>query len=174
MAATLNAMEANDRYKSLGPEFLTWLYVHIQGEDLPAPESEPGLKISMLGPVVMTSETGEATKMSLAGEEAAAAPELRSGLKAGKRIAQARLQFEVHGDTWVFSLHGETFDFRGMKLPVPKIADADESLAMRVQATQRLSLLVGEMFEAFLLVRLDPAAWKQEAARWKKLATGGK
>lgn len=168
----LSALEIMDRYGSLGPDFLTWVGVHVGREDLPAPASEPGLQASVLGPVVLASELGEATKVTLAGEEAASSPEFAAALRAGKRLMRARLEFTAQDAKWLFTLDAETFDLRSIKLPVPKLPDLDEYLMMRVQATQHLARLVDELFEQFLVLRLDAARWKEELAAWQNGAAG--
>ena len=167
-ARALTTLEILDRYGSLGPDFLTWLAVHAGEEGFAGTPSEPGLMVTVLGPMVFQSDTGEATKMSLAGDEAASAPEVLAALRAGKRLTRAKLQLNAQDAEWVLTLDGETFDFRGLKLPVPKVADLDEYLSLRIQATQHLDLLIRELFEKFLAVRLDPAAWKDEAKSWSK------
>lgn len=160
--AQLSALEAMDRYGTLGPDFLTWLLVHVRRDDLPKPPSEPGLDVSLFGPMMLASESGEATKITLAGEEAAAAPEIEAALRAGKRLMRSKIEFNAQESKWTFALDAETFDLKSMKLPVPKVADLDEYMTMRVQAAQHLAHLIDEMFELFLAVRLDAALWREE------------
>lgn len=165
--AELSYLEIMERYGAFGPDFLTWLAVRTTRDDLPAPPSEPGLKASVHGPMVFESSTGEATRMSLAGEEAASAPEVRAALRAGKRLARSRVEFTAQDATWTFTLDAATFDLRSVKLPVPKIPDLDEYFSQRIQALQHLDRLVRELFELFLPMRLDPSSWKAEVAGWR-------
>ena len=164
----LTVLEILDRYGSLGPDFLTWLAVHCEEEGFAGTPSEPGLSASVLGPMVFTSDTGEATKMSLAGDEAAAAPEVLAALRAGKRLSRARVQLNAQDAEWLFTLEAESFDLKSVKLPVPKVPDLDEYMSLRIQALQHLDRLIYELFEKFLTVRLDPETWKEEAASWRK------
>ncbi len=164
--AEVSVLELMDRYGALGPDFLTWLCVRSNRDDLPAPPSEPGLQVTLHGPMVLTSEMGEATKITLAGDEAAAAPELVSALANGKRLIRSKVDFTAQDSTWVFTLDAETFDLKSIKLPVPKVPDLDEFMSMRVQATQLLSNMIHELFELFLPVRLDPTLWKAEVESW--------
>lgn len=162
----LDNMQILERYAALGPDFATWLLVHARQDDAPAPPSEPGLKIGVLGPLVLEADHAEATKITLSGDEAAAAPEVDAALRTGKRIARARFEFTAQDATWVFTLEAETFDLKSVKVPVPKIPDLDEYISQRVQALQHLARLVDELYEIFLSVRLDPQAWKEEVEGW--------
>lgn len=164
----LAPIEAFQRYASLGPDFLTWLLVRVLDDDVPPPPSEPGLKVDIQGPLLFVGEGGEAKKVTLAGEEAASAPEVASALRQGKRLARGKVIFNAQEDAWAFTLEGETFDLRSIKLPVPAIANRDEYVRMRVESTARLFHLVDDMFEIFLTVRLEPEGWKTEIESWKK------
>ncbi len=166
----LSVLEILDRYGSVGPDFLTWLCVRWMRDDVPAPPSEPGLQVSFLGPVVLGSETGEATKISFSGEDAPSAPEVQAALRQGKRLLRSKLVFTAQDASWQFTLDAETFDLKSIKLPVPKLPDLDEYMAMRVQATQHLARLVEELFELYLPIRLDAVVWKSEVESWKQAA----
>lgn len=168
MAAEVSNLEVLERYAALGPDFLTWLAVRSLRGDLPAPESEPGMEVQLLGPITLAASHGEATKVTLAGDEAASAPEVQSALRQGKRLLRAKVQFDIVDMQYVFTLDAETFDLRSVKLPVPKVPDLDEYLRMRIQALQHLDRVVRELFEVFLPVRLEPAAWKAEVTSWNE------
>ncbi len=162
----LSVLEILDRYGSVGPDFLTWMCVRWLGEGVPPPPSEPGLQISFMGPVVLGSQTGEATKITFNGDDAPSAPEVQAALRQGKRMLRSKVVFTAQDASWQFTLDAETFDLKSIKLPVPKMPDLDEYMAMRVQATQHLSRMVEELFEAFLPIRLDPVVWKSEVESW--------
>jgi len=155
-----------ERYGAVGPDFLTWLCACWVRGETPAPPSEPGLQISLQGPVTLSGQAGEATKVTLSGDDAAGSPEVRAALRQGKRLVRSKLVFTAQDNTWTFTLDAETFDLKSVKLPVPKLADLDEYLALRVQATQHLARLVEELFDGFLPLRLDAAAWKVEVESW--------
>lgn len=170
MAEQLAPLEAFQKYAALGPDFLTWMLVRVLETDLPGPPSELALKVDIQGPLLFASEGGEARKVTLAGEEAASAPEVHAALRQGKRLVRAKLLFTAHEDIWAFTLDAETFDVKSAKLPVPTIADANQYIQMRIESLSRLYHLLDELYEQFLALRLDPVAWKSEAARWKKIA----
>lgn len=171
MSIELSPMEAFQKYAALGPDFLTWLLVHVLEDDFPRPASEPGLKIDIQGPLLFISEDGEARKVTLTGEEAAGAPEVTSALRQGKKLTRAKLIFTAQEDTWAFTLDAEFFDLRSIKLPVPTVPDINQYLQMRIEATMRLYSLVDEIFQdLFLPLRLSPEVWKEEAKSWIKKA----
>lgn len=170
MAMDLAPLEAFERYGALGPDFLTWLLVRVLDDEFQGPPSEPALTADIKGPLVFTSDGGEANKITLAGDEPATAPEVRAALRQGKKLTRAKVLFMAHEDTYQFTLDAETFDLKGIKLPVPTIADADSNMTMRAEATMRLFHLLDEIYEGFLAIRLSPEAWKTEAEKWKKAA----
>lgn len=164
----LAPLEAFQRYAALGPDFLTWLLVRVLDDDLPAPPSEPGLKVDIQGPLVFTGDGAEASKVTLAGDEAAVAPEVISALRQGKKLARAKILLNCMEDQWRFTLDAETFDLRSLRVPVPPVPDPEAYLAMRAEAIMRAYLLVDELFEAFLPARLDAGQWREETAAWRK------
>lgn len=168
MASQLPVLEILERYGSIGPDFLTWLCACWMRGETPAPPSEPGLEIMLQGPVTLAGQAGEATKVTLSGDDAAGSPEVIAALRQGKRLVRSKLVFTAAENSWTFSLDAETFDLKSIKLPVPKIPDLNEYLSLRVQATQHLARILEELFELFLPLRLDAAAWKAEVETWAK------
>jgi hypothetical protein len=164
----LSPLEAFQKYGALGPDFLTWVLIRTLGEGVPAPTSEPALSVNIHGPLVFTGEDGEAKKVTMAGEEAASAPEVNSALRQGKRLTRAKLIFTAQEDTWTFTLDAEFFDLKSIKLPVPAMPDLETYLELRLQSTARLYFLVDELFDLFLKERLDPEGWPAEVKSWKK------
>ncbi len=174
MSPELSPMEAFQKFAALGPDFLTWLLVRVLNDDYPKPASEPGLKIDIQGPLLFISDDGEAKKVTLAGEEAASAPEVASALRQGKKLTRAKVIFTAQEDTWAFTLDAQYFDLKSIKLPVPSIPDLNQYLQMRIEATMRLYSLVDELYtDVFLPIRLSPEAWKEEAKSWVAKAKGG-
>jgi hypothetical protein len=174
MSAELSPLEAFQKYAALGPDFLTWLLVRVLEDDCPRPLSEPGLKVDIQGPLLFISEDGEARKITLAGDEAASAPEVLSALRQGKKLTRAKVIFTAQEDTWTFTLDAQFFDLKSIKLPVPAIPDLNQYLQMRVEATVRLYSLVDEIYtDIFLPLRLSPDAWKEEAKSWIERAKRG-
>ena len=168
----LSPLEAFQRYASLGPDFLTWLLVRVLRDEVPQLQSEPGLTVEMEGPLLFISEGGEATKVTMTGDEAASAPEVVSALRQGKRLARARVILNAMEDVYSFTLLGETFDFKSIKLPVPAMADEVQYFNMRVEAVSRMASYIDELFEIFLQIRLDAEQWQAEAEQWARLAPG--
>ena len=164
-------MQVMERYVALGPDFLTWLFVRILKGDVPPPPSEPALKIDIKGPLQFASDSGEATKVTLAGkDDVPTAPEVFSALRQGKRLFRARLVFNVHSSEQSFTLDASTFDIKSAKLDVPKELGLDEQTFTRHQAVLHLYHLLDELFEGFLPLRLNPDIWKEEIKSWRNLA----
>lgn len=170
--AELSVLEAFERYGSLGPDFLTWLFVSTQTEGDNPSISQYVQEIEFRGPIVLMGEGGEALKVSLSGDEAPNAPEVRSALAEGKRIVRSKLLLTVGADQFQCTLNAESFDLSGLKLPIPKTPDWELFLSDRIQAMQHLYGILDALFEAFLAIRLSPDLWKKEAELWLALAKG--
>ncbi len=168
----LSPLEAFERYAPLGPDFLTWLLVHVVESDLPEISVEPTLKLDIQGPMVFEGGQGEAGKMTLTGEEAATAPEVLSALREGKRLKRAKVLFNADEVAWHFTLDAVTFDLRGSKLPVPNMPDAADQLFIRLESLSQLYAILDELFEKFLQIRLDPETWRQELIFWRQWTQG--
>lgn len=166
--ADLAILQAFERYGALGPDFLTWLFARVVRTEPPECPLDALLEIDIHGPLVLEAAGGEATRVALAGEEAATAPEVRSALREGKRLVRAKLIFKSGTDEFQFTLDATTFDLRGLKVNVPKSADANQVLADRVAAMQRVFDLIDSLFEVFLPLRLDKAVWQEETERWRE------
>jgi hypothetical protein len=164
----LAPLEAYQRYAALGPDFLTWMLARVLDGESPKPPSEPDLDVDIQGPLLFVGEGGEARQVTLAGEEAASAPEVFSALREGKRLSRAKLLFTVHEDTWRFTLDATTFDVKSVKLPVPSIPDTAEFVRLRSESLMRLYQLIDELFEAFLPLRLEPQTWRDEVNSWRR------
>lgn len=171
MASEIGALEAMERYAPLGPDFLTWIAFSVLENRPPELDGVP-LDIAIKGPIVLVSAAGEATKVTLAGEESHGAPEFRSAIAEGKKLVKARLTLTEGADQFEFTFNGETFDFGSVKLPVPKVPDLDQYVADRVTAFQKLADTFDRLYEQFLALRLSPENWKREAATWRKWAKG--
>lgn len=165
--AELSALEAFERFGALGPDFLTWMLVrHL--ENVPIDLDGAPLDLAIGGPLMLEGPSGEATKISLSGEEAASAPEVRSALREGKKLVRARLTITIGADQYVFTLDAGTFDLRAVKLPVPKVPDLDQHMEDRLASMQFLQAMVDRLYEGFLPIRLSPKAWAEEAQMWKR------
>jgi hypothetical protein len=51
---------------------------------------------------------------------------------------------------------------------VPKVADLDEHMSLRVQALQQAAFLVDQLFDLFLPLRADASKWAEEVKGWKE------
>lgn len=153
--------------ESAGREFLTWLLIRIlAGETLDnslrlASTIEPSLRVDIEGPMRFRADGAEAHTLTLAGAEAALAPEALSALRQGKQLIRARIVFVALEDCYRFTFD-EAWAISSIRLPVPAISDADKHFEARMEAMQRLEAILNELWSAFVALRLDDAAWADE------------
>ena len=74
--AELGVLEAFEQYRPLGPDFLTWLAMSARAENSVSLADGTRLELEIRGPLTLAAGTGEATKVSLAGDVAVGAPVL--------------------------------------------------------------------------------------------------
>ncbi|MDX2175132.1 MAG: hypothetical protein SF028_01550 [Candidatus Sumerlaeia bacterium] len=164
--AELGVLEAFEQYRPLGPDFLTWLAMSARAENAVTLADGTRLELEVRGPLALAAGGGEATKVTLAGDDAVGAPELRSALGEGKRLVKARLVLTEGADQYAFTFNAETFDLSALKVPVPRIPDLAQYATDRVTAMQHLFDVVERAYEEFLALRLAPEQWAETVESW--------
>ena len=155
----------------LGNDFLLWL-IYVQGID--GCFTRPELTAYINDRLVLTSssETG-LTKVSFVGDQDARLDEIRTSLRKGKKIIEAKIFLEYQDNDWSLTLKGETFNFASHKCPpvhIEKDAMADEKSESHAVFFERVHLLAEgrRLFDAlltdFLRERLSPL-WGDTAAK---------
>jgi hypothetical protein len=148
----ISPLVANQRYKSNGREFATWLLCEYLSESFPKLESMPSLKGDIHGPLVLQDELG---KLTFQGEDAVDSPEVSAALAAHRQLAKATIALNEHEESWRFTFDSDTFDLKGCILPVPVIPDLNEFLSLRLQAMLRLYDMVDALYSHFLDLEAD-------------------
>lgn len=155
----------------LGNDLLLWL-IYVQGTDggFTCPELTAYINDRLV--LTSSSETGT-TKVSFVGDQDARLDEIRTSLRNGKKIIEAKIFLEHEDNVWSLTLKGDTFNFSAHKCPpvhIEKDAMADEKSERKAVFYERLQLLAegrrlfDELLTRFLHVRLSPR-WGDTAAK---------
>ncbi|GAB4318188.1 MAG: hypothetical protein Kow0059_11510 [Candidatus Sumerlaeia bacterium] len=155
----------------LGREFLTWLL-------LGAMKSGPQFNIKGVGAfelqfdrtIVLEGEDTGARRVTLAGSTVSIAPEVLAALRSGKLVSRARLRFLWDDSTWDVTLNGATFDFSGVRVPVPNVPEVEELFILRLRELEKFLKFFTALFHHFLALRLDGGRWKATLKEFEELA----
>ncbi len=163
--------EANN-LKSLGREFLTWLW--FKSEERNGMIMVPGggeTEVHLVRRLVLESGDGEYAESVVCQGMHADLKEGREALRQGKKIREARLQLTRDAATWEFTFKADRFQFQSMKMPV--VMDLDEEDNRDGRVLERIYLLeavirsMDQLFALFLTLRLSDV-WQQERVRMEK------
>ena len=157
--------------KFLGTEFLTWLWYRAEIDEgtIEIERGHPCLVVFEKD-LLLSGEAGQALASSLKGDSPATAPEAVAALLAGKKVKRARITLEVDATTWQLVLHGETFDWGGLKIDTPPSLPLEEAIPIRLNALEEFERIFGLLYAQFLDLRLNAAHWKKEVAAIRKWA----
>lgn len=158
--------------EELGLDFATWLlHRSVTGGNKVSLSKNLEFDLFVLGPLTLVSDYGEATSITLQGDNPASSPEAGRALNEGKHVAKATMKIIHENQTYDFTFNALTFTCASMKLPpMPKQAPVD-TLLLRLDAFERFEEFWGRVYEEFLTLRLQDKAWKSETTRIRKWVT---
>jgi hypothetical protein len=166
----------------LGPEFLTWLWYKAETDhgriDLTASLFDAGqipigdladahrvVTVAMADQILLSTDgPGMSTTDAFRGDAPDLSPEAAAALANGKLLHRAKIT--LNGDDtaqWPLTLHAQTLDLAGIKIPTPPLPDFEDNATTRLRALDDLETLLHTAFTAFIALRLTPEAWQAEA-----------
>jgi hypothetical protein len=148
----------------LGGEFLTWLWFRCDGGggefDLP---EVGGIAVTFDDQMVLEAFLAESEQSRFSGASPSDSPEAKTALRAGKRVAKAKLRLLKDQQEWVFTVSAGDFGFASVKVPAI-LKEEDERLLERVSLVDDLAVMWRALYAAFLRERLGkqwPAVERQ-------------
>ena len=171
----------------LGPEFLTWLFFHLEAHDWAIPTSELGGDCTsrftnphvLFAPgqkILLKAADGSNTKVALSGTGLDGSGELHQAIRRGAFIESLGLMLALDGQVYSFVINGMDGSLSGVKLP-NLLADGetdeeanpasrggrklnlpvDEVVFLRAAALQDIEKVLDGLFSLFLTRRLARA-----------------
>lgn len=155
----------------LGTEFLTWLWFITENEQSMF-EDKKGQAVGFYldGKMVVKGGEGLAVSSASVTNPTGSLPEALTGLREGKKVYECMLVFDQDGDEWKMKVKGETMSLTGIKTPKVVVEDDDDldaAFLEKMFLIERVLEFFDTLFNKFLAVRLDSAAWREEAAKIK-------
>ena len=148
----------------LGMEFATWLFYNSYQNNgkLTIPGLEP-FELWFESPVTMASDYGEATQVTLKGGTPLEGPEAQSAFLAGKKISRVKVRINLRNQTYSFSFNPLNFNVSGLRLPAPPGAEGPDYAFVRLEIFEEFEKFIGELFQAYMVVRADDKKWPGES-----------
>lgn len=145
-----------------GHDFLTWLWYmsEEQPRQLRIPECG-NVGVLIQGPLQLVNQGKGAHQATLRKNNPAASADVNACLRAGKKLASAKLSLCINGD----DLHTGTFNptnftWRGLRLAAPECPlDPQSLLEHRMAQLEQIHLAVTGLFSMFLRCRTNPQEW---------------
>jgi hypothetical protein len=151
----------------VGREFLTWLWFRAERDgkvDVGEEHGPAQVTVEMLSPLTMEAAFGDARGATLKGDSPATAPEARTALIEGKKLKKARVRIKRGTGDYTATIDGETFAVSGLAVPAAGKMPFEDLVDVRTRELVYFERTIEELFEVFLGLRLDGAAWERELA----------
>lgn len=158
----------------LGQEFLTWLWFRSATGMIFNDASGRPFNVSMEQRIVVQGGEGDHVETASVSGLDSELREARMGLTTGKKVTRALLRLERGPEEWRLTIKAADFSFSGLRGPKVERQDKDDDEALLLEKISLLEAcleLVDAAFAAFLSLRLDLAAWKNEVTsirEWMK------
>jgi len=160
----------------LGQEFLTWLWFRSSTGGIFNDTSGNPFSVSMEQRIVVQGGEGDHVETASVSGLDSELREARMGLTTGKKVTRALLRLERGPEEWQVSLKASDFSLGSLKTPKIEKSDRDDAdpdalLLEKLYLVESCLELIDALYAAFLQVRLDAAAWKEEVVglrQWMK------
>jgi hypothetical protein len=162
----LDVSVSYERYRFLGPEFLTWLWYACEDDSEGLRVSDrQGLALSVGNRIVIQkSGEGGAEEVRVRGETADF-DEAMLALRKGGLVTELHLECSRGDQVWRFTLKGENLAMIGLRTPPlapPEEADEIEGAVLeKVALCEQVVDLVEALFQRFMKLRISQA-WRRE------------
>lgn len=160
MNANIELIEAK---AFLGSEFLTWLlYRTATREGFTVWEDQEELcTIRIDGPLTLACPYGDASEVTIKGENPVHAPETMKALAEGKRVSRCTLLLESEATEYRLTLNGLTFAIGSLGLLASPGLTEEERNILCVMAAWQAHRWISSAFADFILLRLN-GGWDLE------------
>jgi len=142
--------EQSEKLSAIGREFLTWLYyqsdacagrIEANGELYELwIDRKVALEDDGMDPPGCVSFSGDTFTSD----------DLKSAIRSGKKVREARFRLEKGENTWCFSLRADRLEVTGLKIDLPDADDIDERFHGRIIAISALNDFIDACFARFL------------------------
>ncbi|MBX7246180.1 MAG: hypothetical protein K1X53_11835 [Candidatus Sumerlaeaceae bacterium] len=159
----MGALEQFENLQFLGEEFATWLYWKSEtGNGHPAIKGLDEFELWFEAPVELVNDYNEATSVILKGSTPLESPEAREAFSEGKKLARARLRFNIRNQTYTCGFNAATMAITGVKLPVPPDTPEADRIHLRLEILEEFEAFFQKLYEVFIRLRTHREHWAAE------------
>jgi hypothetical protein len=159
----------------LGQDFLTWLWYKsetMNGIFTTAKGDEFALWLEQR--VSVQGGEGDNVETATVSGPMAEMREVKLGLTTGKKVSKALVRIEHDTEVWQVTLKAEDFSLTSLKTPQVEAGKEDDDepdarFLEKIYLVERCLSFIDEAYRQFLALRLNAAAWDDEAkavGRW--------
>ena len=152
----------------LGQEFLTWLWYRSDtSPEAFTTKNGDGFAVSLEQRMTVEGGMGETHESAAVTGATSPLREARVGLATGKKVTRCLLHLSKDELDFSVVLKAEDFSLSSLKTPkVEQDGEDDEPDAVTLEKIALIEMatdMMDAMYSAFLKIRLDEAAWHEEA-----------
>ena len=157
---------AYNRYRTLGNEFLTWLWFTIENDTDAISNCDPEFVDLHVGNrMVLENRLSNGKETLTIKGDAAGLEEALLALRKGALITELHLIFKSGPVQYQFSIKGESLGFSGFKLPETAAMESKEDLEglilEKVYLYEKPFAFIDQLYQTFLQKRLS-SAWVEQ------------
>ena len=154
----LDVAVAYNRYRFLGNEFLTWLWIMIDTRQEQLKKFDPDLTALEIGNRIDLENRRDekVERITIKGEDA----DLKEGylsLRKGALVTDLNLVLRVEPFQWQFNLKGESLNMSALRTPdtaqLENEEDAEAAVLEKIALHERITLFLEKAFHRFVQLR---------------------
>ncbi len=152
----------------LGNEFLLWLWYMLDtAGDTVALSDGSDVTVMISRTLALECPLGRTGKETISSESPSRLPEARRAIQSGKLPRKAGLTLVRHEQQYELTLHAESLDVSGAKLPAPEADEERARLEERIGILRGLIETLDLLFDTFGQLRTG-GGWAKELAKMQK------
>jgi hypothetical protein len=163
------AMPDSEATGSVGQNFLTWLWHFLDQRNGLLPKTQLGEFSMMLdGPLVLVADGPGAHESAIRKGAPLASAEAKAALNVGKKVSRVKITLARGNDLWNATVDGESFAFRGAKLPDGEAMDPGSVFEERMTNLYVFQTVFFELFKTFVREVCNASGLEKAQAEAKK------
>ena len=156
--------EQSSKHAVIGREFLTWLYYQSDSRAGRIEATGELFELWLDRRVTLEDDSLEPPSCVSFSGDTFTSEDLKTAIRSGKKIREARFRLEKAENTWCFSLRADRLEVSSLKIDLPGADDIDERFHGRIIAISALNDFLDTCFANFLDSVLSNK-WKLEGSK---------
>ena len=142
--------EQHSKHAVIGREFLTWLYFQSDSRAGRVEASGELFELWLDRKVTLEDDSIDPPSCVSFSGDTFTSEDLKTAIRSGKKIREARFRLEKGENTWCFSLRADRLEVAALKIDLPGAEDIDERFHGRIIAISALNDFLDTCFGIFL------------------------